>query len=262
MSLSALVFDTDGTLAETADVKRAAFNQAFYECGLDWVWGRATYAQIRANCLPGSEIEFYGLLRFPDKFNQWEKEGLLDEAQAIFRGKYLSLLESGAAPLRPGVARLMSEARLKGRKIAICSTAPREEFETLLFNRFGLEMIDALAASVSAEDLQGVSPIQAYRLCFERLSVPARRIAVIEDSARGLVAAASLGAQVILTPGLYSRGQNFQAAKLVVSDLGHPSQPMTQIAGPTQQARLVDIALLDRLIDEASTFALPVQVAA
>lgn len=251
MSFSALVFDCDGTLAETADVKRAAFNQAFYECNLDWVWGRATYAQICGNCLPGTEVEFYALLRFPELFQSLEKDGRLDQINQLFRRNYLEMLESGAAPLRPGVARLLSEIRLSGRRFAICSTSARVEYETLLFNRFGIEMIDALSASVSSEDLQGVSPVQAYRLCFQRLGIDPSKIAVIEDSGRGVVAAASLGAHVIATPGLYSRGDNFQAARAVVSDLGHPNAPFAQISGAKLPGPVIDIDLIDQLCARA-----------
>jgi phosphoglycolate phosphatase-like HAD superfamily hydrolase len=39
LGFKALIFDVDGTLADTErDGHRPAFNAAFAEAGLDWVW--------------------------------------------------------------------------------------------------------------------------------------------------------------------------------------------------------------------------------
>jgi beta-phosphoglucomutase-like phosphatase (HAD superfamily) len=231
MTLKAVIFDVGGTIAETADVKRAAFNQAFAEVGLDWVWGRAAFAQVLSNALPGAEVEFYALLRHPDMFNRLEANGLLDQIPRRQQQIYFNLSEAGAATLRPGVARLMGEVIASGVRLALCSTGPRLEFETLLFNRFGLEIHDAISVSVAAEDLQGASPVQAYRTCLERLRLHASSIQVIEDSAQGAAAAASLGTSVIATPSQYTLHEKFPSARLVISDLGHPAAPFSVLSG-------------------------------
>lgn len=231
MTLKAIVFDVDGTLAETADVRRAAFNQAFAEVGLDWVWNRAVYAQVMGCALPGAELEYYTAMRHPEMFNRLERNGWLDRIPRRARDIYLDLLEAGAAPLRPGVARLMAEALSEGVRLALCSTGPGAEAEILLFNRFGREMLDALSVSVSAEDLQGTSPVQAYRRTLERLGVPARSVAAFDDSARGVAAAASLGFCVIAAPSLYTLADRFVGARLVISDLGHPAAPFAVLDG-------------------------------
>ena len=247
MTLKALVLDSDGTLAETADVKRAAFNQAFVEFGLDWVWGRGIYSQILANALPGAEVEFYTLMRHPEMFNRLERTGLLDKIPRRQQAIYLGLLEAGAAPLRPGIARLLAEAAMGKIKLAICSTSPRAEYELLLFNRFGREMIDALKGSVSGEDLQGVSPIQAYRTCLARLKLHPSEVMVIDDAPNGVAAAASLGMQVVATPSLYTLSGRFNAAKLVVSDLGHPAAPLAVLKGDAQGAAYLSLEALQRV---------------
>jgi beta-phosphoglucomutase-like phosphatase (HAD superfamily) len=231
MTLKAVIFDVDGTLAETADVKRAAFNQAFAEVGLDWVWNRAVFAQILSSALPGCEVEFFALLRQPAEFNRLESSGLLDRIHRRQQQIYRGLLEAGAAPLRPGVARLMAEVVGERLPLALCSTGPRQEFETLLFNRFGLEMVDALTCSVAAEDLQGHSPLKAYRRCLEKLGLPAFEVLVIDDCAKGVAAAASLGMCVIATPGHYNLHEKFTGAKRVLSDLGHPAAPFSALGG-------------------------------
>jgi beta-phosphoglucomutase-like phosphatase (HAD superfamily) len=43
MSLGALIFDVDGTVADTQEAHRQAFNQAFCAFGLDWSWSPERY---------------------------------------------------------------------------------------------------------------------------------------------------------------------------------------------------------------------------
>ena len=47
MRLQALIFDVDGTLADTErDGHRVAFNTAFAEQGLDWHWDETLYGEL------------------------------------------------------------------------------------------------------------------------------------------------------------------------------------------------------------------------
>ena len=245
MTLKAIIFDVDGTIAETDDVKRAAFNQAFAEIGLDWVWNRAVFARILADALPGSEVEFHAVLHRPQDYDWLARNGQLTRLPARARQIYRDLLESGAAPLRPGVARLMGEITAARVPLALCSTGPRQEFETLLYNRFGHEMLDALAASVAAEDLRGHSPLKAYRACLHRLGLPASQVLAIDDNPRSVAAAASLGICVVATPGSYGNtGEPFAGACRVLSDLGHPSAPFRCLAGDATGHGHVTLSLL------------------
>src|SRR5690606_20194389 len=45
MTLEALIFDVDGTLADTEAAHMAAFNEAFSQEGLDWRWDRPLYTR-------------------------------------------------------------------------------------------------------------------------------------------------------------------------------------------------------------------------
>jgi hypothetical protein len=45
----ALIFDLEGTLAETQrDAQRLAFKRAFAQCRLDWEWSVVTYGKLLA----------------------------------------------------------------------------------------------------------------------------------------------------------------------------------------------------------------------
>jgi len=244
MDLRALILDVDGTLAQTADVKRAAFNQAFAEAGLDWIWGRVVFQQIITRTSPGGEAGYYAHIRHPEVSQEMARNGTLEKIQRRQQTIYHGLLESGAVQLRPGVARLMAEAVAGRVKLALCSTGPRQEFETLIYNRFGREMLEALATTVALEDLKTPSLGRAYGLCLQRLSLAAPEVLVIEDSGVGCIAAARLGLTVIATPSQYTCQDQFRAADLVISDLGHPAAPFSIIKGDASGAGHVTLETL------------------
>jgi len=246
--LKALILDVDGTLADTADVKRTAFNQAFAEFGFDWVWDRRIYAQIAARARTGCELDYFTLMRFPDSFQRLESDGTLGAIRRRQRSIYLGLLESGAAPLRSGVARLMSEAITGPTQLAICSTGARAEYETLLYVHFGLEMIDSLDCAIAADDLGSPTPLAAYRECLRQLHVAPTNSVAIDDSANGVAAAAGLGLTVVATPSYYTINHRFGGAAVVLSDLGHPAAPLSVYQGALPGVSHVTLETLESLI--------------
>lgn len=44
--MTALLFGSIGTIADTSELQREAFNAAFLRHGLDWSWDRATYRAL------------------------------------------------------------------------------------------------------------------------------------------------------------------------------------------------------------------------
>ena len=46
MRLKAVLFGSIGTLAETSDIQRNSFNEAFKISGLDWVWDENEYRSL------------------------------------------------------------------------------------------------------------------------------------------------------------------------------------------------------------------------
>lgn len=216
--VAALIFDVDGTLAETEEAHRYAFNRAFSELGLSWTWNQAIYRQL-LKVSGGKER----ILSFaPDAS---------PELVAALHGRksqiYTKMVASGQVSFRPGVELLISSARAQGLKLAIATTATRASVETLLGARKAFFHTIACAEDVR---LKKPDP-EVYALVLKRLDVPADKCLVLEDSLNGLTAATSLGLKVVITPSLYTRGQDFSAAKAVLPDLNGVSL-----------ARLIDIA--------------------
>ncbi|MGA8005588.1 MAG: HAD family hydrolase, partial [Burkholderiales bacterium] len=118
MKLQALIFDVDGTIADTEEVHRQAFNAAFLAMDLGWNWSEAEYmALLRVSGGPERIAHYVATLRAKPE----EKQRLAGLVAAIHREKtrlYYELISDGRAAARPGVARLMNEARAAGVKLA------------------------------------------------------------------------------------------------------------------------------------------------
>jgi phosphoglycolate phosphatase-like HAD superfamily hydrolase len=137
-TLQALLFDVDGTLADTErDGHRPAFNQAFADAGLDWHWDAALYGKLLA-VTGGKERMKYYIDRFrPD----YRKPDNFDELVAgLHQAKtrhYSALAATGGIPMRPGVRRLLAEARAAGLRLAIATTTTPENVTVLLEHSLG-----------------------------------------------------------------------------------------------------------------------------
>lgn len=242
MTLRALVFDLDGTIAQTDELHRKAFNETFRDLGLKWKWSATAWARLRRIAGDGEKIAFFTRLReleLPSRIT-------LSDMVARKRGKALQLLEAGGAGLRPGVARLISEARLAGVKLAVCGRSEREAFEYMIFNHFGPDGLDMFDVILTQEDFdEPPSALQAYARLVTLLEEDPNACVAIEDGERGVNAAALSGFNVVATPGLYTMLGDFSRANLVVSDLGEPAAPFELMQGNAKSFGFVSLAALE-----------------
>ena len=248
MGLDAIIFDVDGTLAATGEAHRAAFNQAFRETGLNWRWPRMIYHRLETNPTPMEKFAAYEA--------QVKQPQPTDIRQAVLRRQsahFRRFLESGAAPLRPGVARLIRDARNSGVKLGIATLARRIDFEVLIINHLGLPALDWFAAFTTFEDLGPEADAEtAYRVTLAALGCRAKSSFAIEDSTAGANAARRAGLRVIATPTHFVPGENFDAADLVLTDLGHPAAPFHVVRGNPGLHNYVSVASLNELLPDSA----------
>ncbi len=244
MTLKAVIFNLDGTLAETEELHRQAFNAAFAEAGHDWNWTPEIYAGLLSIEGGLERIRAYVERARPRDLARLENEGRLAALHARKSDIYASLLEE-SAHLRPGVARLLSDARSSGLKIGVCTSSRRESFEALVLSALGFEALDWFAAVVSGDDLPVRKPApDPYLLTLERLGVPACAAIAIEDGAHGVQSALRAGVDVVAAPGLYASDDDLDGALIVVSDLGERAAPFETLQGDPGRHSFVSVEAL------------------
>lgn len=249
MSLRALIFDVDGTLVDTEELHRQAFNEAFLEFDLGWDWGAETYAEMLTVSGGGDRIASYiDRLSLPAA----EKSRLRQIAPMLHREKtriYGNLLGSSAVRLRPGVARLIKEALNDGLAVGLAATSASINVRSLVEAAFDRKTREAIAAIVCADHVARKKPApDLYELLLSTLRLSAAGCIAFEDSANGVAAAKAAGLWTVATPSRWTCTQDFTGADLLLPTLGDPDQPIEPsdvacIGG----ARWLGLAQLDEL---------------
>lgn len=213
--LDALIFDVDGTLAETEELHRRAFNDAFADAGLDWRWSRDAYRAL-LRTTGGKERIARFLTERGDDPAAWPVAAL----HAAKTERYGALMAEGAIALRPGVAALIARARAAGLRLAVATTTSLPNVEALsraVFGRPAEAVFDAIAAGDVVAAKKPAPDI--YRHALAALGVAPARAIAFEDSLNGLRAAHGAGLRCVVTPGVYTDDEDFSGADLLLDDL-------------------------------------------
>lgn len=228
-SFDALLFDVDGTLADTEEMHRFAFNATFRLYELPWQWDNEKYAQL-LQVAGGKErlLAFIGELDLPP-IDQQRLAQAVPTIHASKTQQYLELLKLQNGQLRTGIRRLIAEARAAGVRLGIASTTSRENVDTLLAAAFG-GSVSGFDVIVAGDDAPQKKPApDVYHLALAALGVPADRAIAIEDSAIGLRAAKAAGLFTVVTSNHWTSQQDFTAADIQVASLGDPDHPLEPI---------------------------------
>ncbi|MGP1385748.1 MAG: HAD family hydrolase [Thainema sp.] len=228
--LKALIFDVDGTIAETErDGHRVAFNQTFAEAGLNWVWEVEQYGQLLE--VPGGKERMQHYINqsalniaLPAEFEtEWDWLVHLHKRKTHH---YRQQIEQGLIPLRPGVLRLMQEARAAGIQLAIATTSSYDNATSLLKILLGSESLDWFTVIAAGDIVPNKKPApDIYLYALDKLQLQPEQCLVFEDSAQGLQAAIAAGLTTVVTLNDYTHHHDFAQAALVVNHLGELEQP-------------------------------------
>lgn len=248
--IKALIFDVDGTLADTErDGHRPAFNKAFAEAGLDWNWSVERYGELLRVTGGKERIRYFIECDQPALPAAVDLDAFVAGLHRAKTRHYVSLLESGTIPLRPGVLRLLREARNAGVRLAIATTTTPENVTALLDNcgTPGLNgWFDVIAAGDVVPSKKPAPDI--YELALARLGLSGADCVAIEDSDNGVRSALGAGIEALaVTVSSYTADEDFGGAPLVVDGLGEPGAPVRALVGDLGGSELVDLAVLDRL---------------
>lgn len=219
--LKAVLFDVDGTIAETEELHRRSFNAAFADLDLGCSWSQDEYRQL-LRVTGGKE-------RLTAYFQSRSVAIPPEEVAEIHRRKtgiYVDDLLAGQLSLRPGVLRLWNHLRAEGVRMGIATTTTEANVDSLLAPVLGADWRAWFACIVAGDAVPKKKPApDVYLACLQRLGIAASEAVAIEDSQGGLGAARAAGIAVVVTPSSYTDQDDFSRADCVLPDLGDPDRP-------------------------------------
>ena len=240
--LRALIFDVDGTLADTEEFHRRAFNAAFSAADLNWWWNRGTYRELLR--VAGGRQRMRAFAEHEDRVTtaRADFEELLTALHAAKTRRYDASLREEPLPLRPGIARLFDEAANAHVTLAIATTTTAANLDALLEPHFGRSWRERFAAVVSGSEIKRLKPEpDVYLETLRQLGLDARECLAFEDSANGIRSATTAGLAVIATPTWYSLAEALPETFVSLPHLGDPEKPLEK---GTPGAPYVDLARL------------------
>ena len=221
-ALKALVFDVDGTLADTEMAHLAAFNHAFAEEGLDWHWDEPNYTKLLEISGGKERMLHYWKQVHPDvkDIDGGGLQDTIDRLHAMKTAAYENAVQSGAVQLRPGVLNLIQKAHQAGLRLAIATTTSPVNIAVLLRNAIGPDWKELFAVIEDASTAPKKKPHpQVYSQTLTRLALTGADCLAFEDSFNGLRAAVSAGLPVIVTPNSFTAHHDFAGALKLLPDL-------------------------------------------
>jgi HAD superfamily hydrolase (TIGR01509 family) len=253
--LSALIFDVDGTIAETErDGHRVAFNRAFAAKGLGWMWTVEQYGRLLDVAGGKERIAYYADRYMPNFRPPTEMCEFAAELHALKGKFYGELVRSGAIGLRPGVRRLIEQARESGVKLAIATTSSLESVVPLLQTALELDSVEWFDLIAAGDIVPVKKPApDIYLHVIREMQVDPDCCLVLEDSSQGLRSAVAAGLKTIVTCNDYTKSHDFRSASLVIDNFGDVDLPF-QVLGGTfrndiQEAKFFDLELATYLIN-------------
>ncbi len=220
--LQALIFDVDGTLADTESVHLEAFNQAFRQEGLDWVWDVPLYTRLLEISGGKERMAHYWRSVEPERTElaAGAFDATINRLHEIKTAYYEAAVNNGAVQLRPGVLALMDEARRQGLQLAIATTTSPVNIAALLRSAIGPDWRTHFLAIGDARNAPIKKPHpQVYLKVLADMGLQAAQCVAFEDSANGLKAATAAGLDTVITPNSFTAHHDFTGALRVVPDL-------------------------------------------
>ncbi len=246
--LKAVIFDVDGTLANTEEAHRLAFNQTFKEFGLDWEWSVERYTELLRVTGGKERMRYYqeAFLKQPVSDTDFEQ---IKQMHLRKNAIYHQMIADQQVPLRPGIERLIKEIRDSDVALTIATTTSPENVTALLSNTLGPDAeswFDFIGAGDVVPRKKPAPDI--YEHVLDALGITNQQAIALEDSYNGVRSAKAIDLFTIVTPNNYTAHESFEGAELIVDSLGEPEAPCRKIRGQYEVPPIIDLKFLQTLV--------------
>ncbi len=249
MELRGIIFDVDGTLADTEELHRLAFNKAFSDFDLDWHWSEQQYYDILS--ISGGKERFKYCLDNDLELKDQIKDvpGFIIDLHRCKSEHYQNLLRSDELQLRSGVERLISEAIDEDISLGIATSSSTDNFNTLVEQTLSVDPNEIFKTIVTCDVVSDKKPCPVvYQCAMSGLGLTPEVCVAIEDTSNGNEAAINAGITSIITTHAYTKDNDFNGASLVIDKLGETNEPFTSSQGETYGKQMVDVELIQKII--------------
>jgi len=220
MCIKAIIFDVDGTLADTEDAHRIAFNKTFAENGLPWNWDVALYDKLLKVTGGKERIKYFVESFLPDFQTPSDYDDFVKRLHVQKTAHYTSALRDGLIPLRPGIKQIITDAHNAGIRLAIATTTSPENVAALLEIGLGKDWEKHFDAIGCGDIVPHKKPApDIYNWVLNELKLAPQDCIALEDSNNGLRSALSAGIKTYITTNPYTCKQDFSGAETVLDDL-------------------------------------------
>jgi len=243
--LKALIFDVDGTLANTEEAHRQAFNYSFKQAGLDWEWDVELYTKLLKVTGGKERIRHY----VEDFLKQEIEQDKVVALHLAKNDRYQSVVLDKQLPLRPGIKRIVEQARAQNMTLAIATTTSPGNVNNLVKACFGDDALDWFAIIAEGELVPIKKPKpDVYEYVLEHLNLAANECIALEDSYNGVVAASCINIPTLITSNNYTAEDDFTGAMIVLDSLGDEEEPCNVLSSEID-AKINSMVNLDTLIE-------------
>jgi len=211
-NFKAILFGSIGTLVETSELQRTAFNQAFSEAGLDWTWNPDEYKIMLKKSGGRNRINEYATYH-----------GIKVNAHELHLKKteiFDNMMKEEGISLRPGVANLIGYAIDNNVHLAFVTSTSDANVDAIFM---------ALNGQLSRNDFNFIGndkmvskpkpDSEIYLKALSNLKLNAKDCLAIEDTEVSMRSAINANIKCIAFPGAMALDNDFSAALHISDDL-------------------------------------------
>ena len=211
-NFKAILFGSIGTLVETSELQRTAFNQAFSEAGLDWTWNPDEYKIMLKKSGGRNRINEYATYR--------EIEVNAHELHLKKTKIFDNMMKEEGISLRPGVANLIDFALNNNLHLAFVTSTSDANVDAIFMalneqlnrNDFNFIGNDKMVSKPKPDS-------EIYLKALSNLKLNAKDCLAIEDTEVSMRSAINANIKCIAFPGAMALDNDFSAALHISDDL-------------------------------------------